>query len=189
MGNRNVVRLAWVSLSRLAVCALVLPVLLACDSSGGDHGPDREALVAIYNATNGEVWAKRQNWQSNDPIGTWYGVTTNASGRVTVLDLSENRLVGGVPPELGNLTGLQELYLWNNELSGEIPSELGNLTNLQGLYLSQNQLSGEIPSELGNLASLQELLALWGNQLSGEIPSELGSLTNLQVLYLSVRTS
>ena len=69
MGDRNTLRLAWVALWKLAVGALVLPVILACGSSGGDHGPDREALVAIYNAASGEVWAKRQNWLSDAPIG------------------------------------------------------------------------------------------------------------------------
>ena len=68
---------------------------------------DREALVAIYNATNGVFWARRQNWLSDGPIGTWYGVTTNASGRVTELDylshprlITDNQLVGEVPSEL-----------------------------------------------------------------------------------------
>ena len=87
---------------------------------------DREALVAIYNATNGEFWARRQNWLSNAPIGTWYGVTANASGRVAELNLSENQLAGEIPSELGNLASLQELSLWGNGLSGEIPSELGS---------------------------------------------------------------
>ena len=58
-------------------------------------------------------------------------------------------------------------------MSGEIPPELGNLANLQELFLYGNQLSGEIPPELGNLANLQELF-LYGNQLSGEIPPEVG---------------
>ena len=73
---------------------------------------DREALVAIYDATNGEFWARRQNWMSNAPIGTWHGVTTNANGRVTELILSENQLVGEIPSELGSLASLQELHLW-----------------------------------------------------------------------------
>ena len=77
---------------------------------------DREALVAIYDATNGEFWARRQNWLSNAPIGTWHGVTTNASGRVTELNLSENQLAGEIPSELGSLASLQELHLWGNGL-------------------------------------------------------------------------
>ena len=90
---------------------------------------------------------------------------------------------GELPPELGNLTSLERLAIYNSPLSGEIPPELGNLTNLQELDLHHNELSGKIPPELGNLASLQDL-ALGENQFSGEIPPELGNLTNLQELDL-----
>ena len=37
------------------------------------------------------------------------------------------------------------LLLGGNQLTGEIPPELGNLTQLQNLDLRQNQLTGEIP--------------------------------------------
>ncbi len=51
--------------------------------------------------------------------------------------------------------GLDNLYLAWNQLSGEIPPELGNLTGLQALVLGDNQLSGEwIPIELGDLRPL-----------------------------------
>ena len=48
---------------------------------------DREALVALYNATGGPNWRNNHNWLSNAPLGQWYGVTTDSSGRVTELDL------------------------------------------------------------------------------------------------------
>ena len=53
------------------------------------------------------------------------------------------------PAELGGLSSLEYLNLFNNELSGEIPAELGSLSSLEALYLYDNQLSGEIPPELG----------------------------------------
>ena len=145
---------------------------------------DRDVLVALYNATSGASWTDNTNWLSDKPIGEWYGVTTDAYGRVTRLELFENRLSGTLPSELGNLANLTYLLLYSNQLSGEIPSELGNLANLTTLALSANQLSGAIPSELGNLANLT-ILALSHNQLSGEIPSELGNLANLTTLALS----
>ena len=51
------------------------------------------------------------------------------------------------------------VYLWlsENRLSGEIPLELGVLSHLKWLYLSYNQLSGEIPPELGGLSNLLTL--------------------------------
>ncbi len=145
---------------------------------------DREALVAFYQAANGANWRRRYNWLSDGPLDTWYGVTTDDSGRVIRLNLSENWLRGVLPPALGDLTNLTELKLWGNQLSGTIPSELGKLTNLTQLALHSNQLSGEIPPELGKLTNLTQL-ALHSNQLSGEIPPELGKLTNLTTLRLA----
>ena len=132
---------------------------------------------------DGPNWTNRANWLSDQPIGDWYGVVTDREGRVIRLDLYDNRLSGEIPPELGNLVNLEELYLSRNRLSGEIPPELGNLVNLEELYLENNRLSGEIPPELGNLVNLTRL-SLLRNRLSGEIPPELGNLVNLTRLHL-----
>ena len=123
---------------------------------------DRAALVALYNATGGNNWKHNTNWLSDQPLGQWDGVITNAQGRVSSLTLSLNNLTGSIPPELGNLTKLEGLDLSINNLSGSIPSELGNLTNLRILVLNSNQLTGAVPSELGNLSNLVALL-LEGN--------------------------
>ena len=49
---------------------------------------DRDALVALYNATDGPNWTNNTNWLSDRPIGEWYGVTTDAYGRITTCPLS-----------------------------------------------------------------------------------------------------
>ena len=144
---------------------------------------DRDVLVALYDGTGGPGWTNGNGWLTEAPLGEWYGVDTDASGRVVRLDLSGNELTGAIPPELGNLAGLLELELSHNALSGAIPPELGNLANLLGLYLGRNALSGAIPPTLGNLANLQ-VLSLWRNALSGAIPTELGNLANLVELPL-----
>ena len=199
-------------------CGRTLLVLLAVLSAGllatgnaraqGTVATDRAALVALYEATGGPTWTINTNWSTAADLSEWHGVTTDATGRVTEVSLSQNMLSGEIPAELGNLTSLERLYasrnmlsgeipaelgnltslkflsLWGNELSGEIPAELGNLTSLEILYLNENMLSGEIPAELGNLTSLRRLY-LSENMLSGEIPAELGNLTSLQRLFLS----
>ena len=149
----------------------------------GDSEEDRAVLVEFYNATNGPNWADNTNWNTSAPLDQWYGVTTDASGRVTRLVLQGNQLSGSIPPSLGSLLNLQELRLNGNQLSGPVPSSLGNLANLTHLWLEANQLSGPIPSSLGSLANLEEL-DLNGNQLSGSIPPSLGSLANLNWLFL-----
>ena len=118
---------------------------------------DRYALIALFNATDGESWDSSYTWLSRAPIGEWQGVTTDHFGRVTRLDLDEFGLTGELPPELGNLVNMQLMDLSGNQLSGEIPHDLGNLVSLGWLGLGENQLSGEIPPELGNLTRLQYL--------------------------------
>ena len=44
---------------------------------------DRDALVTLYNATDGPNWVNNTNWLSDEPLDTWYGVTTNAGGAST----------------------------------------------------------------------------------------------------------
>ena len=153
----------------------------------GTAATDRAALVALYDATGGANWTNSTNWKSTEALSEWFGVGTDADGRVTQLYLYENGLSGEIPEVLGDLASLQRLYLDGNALSGEIPEELGNLTNLQELSLYENMLSGEIPAELGDLTNLQRLY-LYENELSGEIPEELGDLANLQQLWLNGNT-
>jgi Leucine-rich repeat (LRR) protein len=141
-----------------------------------------EALVALYEGTNGAGWKYHTNWLETTTAGNWYGVRLTGE-HVTNLELIFNQLSGAIPAELGSLTNLRRLYLGYNQLSGAIPSELGSLTHLTNLYLEGNQLSGAIPPELGSLTNLRYLY-LYSNQLSGSIPTSLGSLTSLQMLLL-----
>jgi hypothetical protein len=76
---------------------------------------EREALIALYNSTDGDNWTNNSGWKEPplDSDGfampgtenTWYGITIY-SGRVKRVGLSSNQLSGRIPPELGNLTSL-----------------------------------------------------------------------------------
>ena len=170
------------------------------------ENPDRAALVAFYEATDGPNWYANDSWLSNAPLKDWRGVGVT-DGRVTSLVLSDHDLKGPIPPELGSLSRLERLDLGGNVLTGpippslenltelavldllsnsltdSIPPELGNLTRLQRLNLANNDLTGSIPPSLGNLTALESLV-LWGNSLTGSIPLELGNLTALESLVL-----
>ena len=140
---------------------------------------DRDILVEFYNATDGANWLSNTNWLSEEPLGTWHGVTTNDMGRVTDLDLRDNQMSGVIPTELGQLKNLNRLILSYNYVTGPIPSNLGQLPSLRILWLAGNQLTGSIPAELGQLSALEDL-SLQDNQLTGSIHPELGNLTSLR---------
>lgn len=155
---------------------------------------DRDILIALYEATDGANWINSDNWLTDAPLGEWYGVETDASGRVVQIDLSgtwdsdsgayvRHGLSGPIPPAVGSLSNLTRLSLSVNRLSGPIPPELSSLSNLTDLSLSVNRLSGPIPPELGSLSNLTQL-HLSANDLSGPIPPELGSLSNLRQLHI-----
>jgi Leucine-rich repeat (LRR) protein len=106
-----------------------------------------EALVALYESTDGANWTKNEDWNETDTPCDWEGVTCDGE-QVSRLYLYDRNLNGEMPPELGDLSGLERLLLFNNALSGAIPPELGNLSQLQYLWLQENGLCGDIPEAL-----------------------------------------
>ena len=155
---------------------------------------ERQALEALYEATDGPNWVNDENWLTDAPLGEWFGVTTNQEGRVIRLEMSywdrdagqwiSNNVSGPIPPELGYLSSLDYVQFFANKLTGPIPPELGKLANLTTLDFNANELSGVIPPELGGLAKLTSL-SLNSNDFSGPVPPELGGLSNLTLLWLA----
>ena len=141
-----------------------------------------EALVALYDNTNGDSWHDNKNWKQTNTVCNWKGISCN-NWFVLWLFLDSNQLSGPIPQEIGNLSRLKFLYLSENQLSGPIPSEFGNLSQLVNLLLDDNHLSGPIPSEFGNLSQLANLL-LVDNQICGKIPEFLSNLSQLGGLWL-----
>lgn len=151
------------------------------------EGPtDRDVLIALYDATNGDNWTNHTNWCSDKPLSEWYGVDVDVirdENKVISLRLSNNNLVGSLPEEIGYLIDVQNLDLDNNQLIGGIPASIGKIQQLGGLYMSGNQFTGEIPSEICNLSKLRYCY-LYNNQLTGNIPESFGNLSNLKYCYL-----
>ena len=168
------------------LAVVIVWVGLAGDAvAQGSVASDRSALEALYDTTGGASWTNSTNWKTSAPLGDWYGVKTDASGRVTELRLSDNGLTGSIPTALGSLVNLVVLELSRNELSGSVPAWLGNMSSLLALYLSGNELNGGmIPEELGNL-NLWGLGLAWNDLSVGPVPAWLMNYTNLRWLNLS----
>ncbi|XP_031282209.1 leucine-rich repeat protein 1-like [Pistacia vera] len=100
----------------------------------------------------------------------WFHVTCNSKNSVTRVDLGNAGLHGPLVPQLGNLTNLQYLEVFENNITGSIPDEIGHLTSLVSLDLYNNKLSGPIPATLGNLKSLR-FMNVANNSLAGTVHS------------------
>lgn len=94
---------------------------------------EREALVALYQATDGGHWKNHDRWLG--PEGTecdWYGIRCDfyahapqvSSPWVAGIELDENNLKGPIPEALGQLSYLESLSIVGNYLSGRIPDKL-----------------------------------------------------------------
>lgn len=165
------------------------------------------ALVQLYYDTQGQSWQRQDNWLATNLPCAWYGISCTG-GRVTGIELDDNRLFGTIadgfaqltelqslnlsfnsltgtfPQAILQLSKLQQLEVWNNALEGTLPSALGNLSALVRLDVSFNRFSGQLPATLSNLSNL-EFLFVEDNQLSGAIPSGLGQLSQLGMLWLA----
>jgi hypothetical protein len=104
--------------------------------------------------------------------------------RLGLIDISQNRLTGAIPPSIVHCVTLQTLDFSHNMLRGEIPAGLSRLSGLLYINLSNNLVSGAIPVTIGEMVKL-EVLNLSSNRLSGTIPPELGQCVELKYLDVS----
>ena len=85
------------------------------------------------------------SWGCEDEQGTITLWGTDYSiENTTELDLGGQGLTGSIPPEIGSLTNLRHLYLYNNQLTGVIPEGICDLDINWGssnrFTISNNQL-------------------------------------------------
>jgi len=177
----------------------------------------RFGLVAFYLSTSSELgWKVSNGWTSPEHECSWYGIFCALNDTVTSISLPSNRLTGTIPPEiaLAAIGGkVRVLNLAVNNIIGEIPEQLGTLTHIELLgkyiafgsfsgafvYISErilvfsllmlalnllhdpsldlrsNDFTGKIPSQIGKLKLLKSLM-LQANELTGDMPAEVCSL-------------
>jgi len=155
---------------------VLMAAMLAMPLEAAVVPAERNALIDLYNATQGSQWTNRAGWLgAAGSECSWTGVTCDA-GQTTVVGLNlVNNHLQGTFSALTAFTNLTYVDVSQNALTGSIPP-LAGLTKLQVFNAYTNQLSGTLPSFTG-LTALQQF-RVWGNQLSGALPS-LSDTTNL----------
>ena len=157
----------------------------------------RYVLATFYFALQGQKWVNKSmgflneksecSWhldlrsaEDADEVKWKQGVTCNDKGEVSEIFITGNGLEGSIPSEIGRLSALEHISLYNNTISGQLPERMKELTNLQFVAIESNELSGSLPSWINQWTNV-ESIALGDNSLTGPIPSlqELTSLTEL----------
>ena len=151
----------------------------------------REALIKLYQSTNGDNWTDNTNWCSDKPIEEWYGITRLDNGKYQLV-LSNNNLTGKIeqtfPDDLINLdcernqltsldvSGLGYLNCSNNQLTS---LDVSGCKWLGYLDCSNNQLTSL------DVSSCTSLATLWcsSNQLTS---LDVSGCTSLMSLYCYV---
>jgi LRR receptor-like serine/threonine-protein kinase FLS2 len=144
------------------------------------------ALVVTNNDLQGTLPTNLTTVQNLNVSGNRFSgpMPAGYSTQLEVLDVSGNSLNGTIP-DLGRYTNLTVLNLANNLLTGGLPTSLGSCTGLTTLNVSRNsRLGGSIPATFVSLSRLRRLL-LADSNLTGTIPQELQLLTLLTEIDLS----
>ncbi len=169
---------------------------------------EREALLALFSATDGAQWVNATGWgQVSDHCG-WFGVTCDDCGRVSRLRLVENGLVGTLPaaamtaleqlsvfsvgsngalsgtlgPELARLSQLWQLSVMGTGISGSLDPALSAWTRLRALNLAWTSISGTLAPSFSQWPA--EILYLYNTQLSGTLHESFAAWTALRWLHL-----
>jgi uncharacterized protein YjbI with pentapeptide repeats len=113
----------------------------------------------------------------------------DSSAQLEVLNLGSNDFFAELPPDFGSRMAalswktLREINLSGNKLYGGVPLDIKQLTSLEILDLSGNNLSGPIPPAVSRLSKVKELF-LHENALSGSVPASLADLVHLEQLSI-----
>lgn len=152
---------------------------------------ERNALIDLYNATNGQNWVSNTNWCTDAPLREWAGVIVGMDGHVRELSFRNNNMSGSIPESISNLTHLTYFELTESQDNMTTGFEhLFSIPTLETLLIGHangyDRLGSdyyiEIPSSIGNLNNLRYLGV---SSVKGKIPDELYSLKNLEYLFLT----
>jgi len=169
---------AWVAASVALLISLAPVAMAQLDAD------DRQALVDLYQATNGDQWFENEGWLGEPGSEcNWHGIECLGGGEEFLLFLSGNNLVGALPASLTDADDLVLALMANNQITGTLQLADGDWPQALVIDFSDNKLQG-FDLAVGAAPRLAEL-RLSGNQIEGGFPAGLQNRTALDRLDLS----
>ena len=138
-----------------------------------DNESLKEALIKLYQSTNGDNWTRNDNWCSDKPITEWYGITKLGENQYTLL-IFGNNLTGGIDQTFPDDVNIK-LFCGGNQLTY---LNVSGCTALELLNCSNNQLTS---LDVSGCTALKNLNC-GGNQLTS---LDVSSCTALEILFCS----
>jgi len=166
--------------------ALLLLLLSVAVSAQQPTSPQKQSLLLLRGAIDRSGVLSTWN-PTTDVCTSWQGITCDASGQVTTIDLQGQGLQGQLPLDEGlwkNLNTVQNINLAQNSISGFLPPQMSALNSLEYFSVGSNQLESILPVSWDVLANLKGV-DLSGNKLFGNLPEQWSNLTSLQAIDLS----
>mmetsp|Transcript_23238 Transcript_23238/g.59548 ORF Transcript_23238/g.59548 Transcript_23238/m.59548 type:complete len:517 (+) Transcript_23238:284-1834(+) len=163
-----------------------------CDCGFDDRPCDYYRETHSTNAPCGQMRNQMGFWAWNTALCTWSGLSCSAAGRVSSINLCQNRIVDtAVPPEFSALTALEHL-----QMQGRCSSECPVTAFYQSISYEtrsefvcerhcdvKNTLKGPLPVEWSTLSNLKTL-SLFDNSVEGTLPASWSLLIAIQELHL-----
>jgi hypothetical protein len=131
----------------------------------------RQALIDLYNATDGEHWYRNTNWCTDKPLVEWDCLWIwSSDGVVSKWNLRENNLTGTLPESFSDLMSYDAVDISNNNLYGDIPSSVtsSEYWNRQWSYI----IEGNNFNTNGVNAPTFSLTDINGNSITSDIYAE-----------------
>ena len=165
---------------------LTLTFLLETSYAQHFNEEDSTNLKVFWESMNGPEWTA-YNW--NGLAGSWDGVEWK-DGRVVSISLtrSDEKMIGRIPAEIGNLSHLKSITLSNINIEGTLPERFNDLDSLTSLIIRHSgRIDNSIDTipDLSGMESLNTLKLQFYNLQLGGWPEWLRDMPALEKLTLN----
>ncbi|USN57192.1 MAG: hypothetical protein H6766_01670 [Candidatus Peribacteria bacterium] len=161
---------------------------LDCSTATNINVPVAEcqALLDLYDSTDGANWYTNTNWDTDSDICGWYGLSCDYGDivpHVNQVSLGYNNLIGTLPASLADVTYMQYFSLSDSGITGSLPDSRSAWSNIYSFQISDTQLTGSLPDSWSAWSNINDF-DVRNNQISGVLPDSWSAWSNIYGFYV-----